>query len=201
MAGLDNLLAKSLDEVIRKNLGSKTVQKIEDRLFEKFGISLTQAMTKFDKLDVVLREFFGRGADGLETKFFESIFQTKTKNSKDKWYTLYDSRINSIILQAFGDSDKKKILEYVSGTPKIIYDILSDCDLPQTSGYRKINNLIDDGLLLPSGYIVKDNKKINKYVCVFNNLKINIEKSKITIDVQLSDVDRQESTILQTIRI
>ena len=200
MTGLDNLLAKSLDEVIRKNLGSKTVQKIEDRLFEKFGISLTQAITNFDKLDVVLREFFGRGADGLETKFFESIFQTKTKKSKDKWYTLYDSRINSIILQAFGDSDKKKILEYVSGTPKIIYDILSDCDLPQTSGYRKINSLIDDGLLLPSGYIVKDNKKINKYVCVFNNLKINIEKSKITIDVQLSDVYRQESTVLQTIK-
>ena len=201
MAGLDNLLAKSLDEVIRKNLGSKTVQKIEDRLFEKFGISLTQAITKFDKLDVVLREFFGRGADGLETKFFESIFQTTTKKSKDKWYTLYDSRISSIILQAFGDPDKKKILECVSSTPQIISDILSNCDLPQTSGYRKINSLINDGLLLQSGYIAKDNKKINKYVCAFNNLKINIEKSKITIDVQLSDVDRQESTILQTIKI
>jgi len=198
---MDHLLAKSLDEVIRKNLGSGTIKKIETRLFEKFGISLTQTMEEFDKLDIVLREFFGKGADGLEKKFFENIFRSQAKKSKDHWYVLSDLYINSIILQAFGDPEKKKILESVSDTPKIISDILKDCDLPQTSGYRKINGMIADGLLFKTGYVIKDNKKINKYVCVFDDLNINIEKSKITINVQLTDSKQKQSSILQTIKI
>ena len=200
LSGMDYLLAKSLDEVIRKNLGSATVKKIETRLFEKFGMSLTQTMEEFDKLDLVLREFFGKGADGLEKKFFENIFRSQAKKSKDHWYVLSDSYINSIILQAFGDSEKKKILESVTGVPKIIADILIDCNLPQTSGYRKINSIINDGLLVQSGQIVKDNKKISKYVCIFDNLKINIEKGNVVVDVQLTQHEQQNSSILQIIQ-
>ena len=201
MSGLDHLLAKSLKEIIEKNLGMSTVQKIEERLFEKFGISITQAIEEFDKIDIVLREFFGKGADGIEKKLFENLFHTKSTNSKDNWYTLSDSYVNSLILQAFGDMEKKKIFESVSDSPKIINDILKDCDLPRTSGYRKINSLIDAGLLYQTDHIVVDNKKINKYACAFSNLKINIEKNKLTVDVQLSDADKMNSSIFQTIQI
>lgn len=201
MSGLDHLLAKSLNEIIEKNLGAKTVKKIDDRLFEKFGLSITQAIEEFDKLDLVLREFFGKGADGIEKKIFENIFQTKSNKSKDHWYTLSDSYVNSVILQAFGDLEKKKIIESVSSSPKIINDILKDCQLPRTSGYRKINSLIDDGLIYQTEQIIIDNKKINKYACAFSNLKINIEKNKLTVDVQLSDSDILKSSIFQTIQI
>lgn len=201
MPGLDHLLAKSLNEIIEKNLGAKTAKKIDDRLFEKFGISITQAMEEFDKLDLVLREFFGKGADGIERKFFENIFETKSKKSNDNWYTLTDSQINSIILQTYGDLEKKKILESVSDKPKIIADILKDCDLPRTSGYRKINNLIDEGLLSVSDQLIVDNKKINKYVCVFSNLRIDINKNKVRIEIQLNKSDQLKSTILHTLQI
>ena len=201
MSGLDRLLVKSLTEVIEKNLGSKTVKKIDDRLFEKFGISLTQSIEEFDKLDLVLREFFGKGADGIEKKIFENIFQTKSKKSKDQWYTLSDSYVNTVILQAYGDMEKKKIIESVSESPKIINDILKDCGLPRTSGYRKINSLIDDGLIYQSDQIIVDNKKINKYACAFTNLKINIEKNKLSVDVQLSESDIAKSSIFQIIAI
>ena len=200
MVGFDHLLAKSLNEIVKKNLGTKTSQKIEDRLFEKFGISLTQSIEEFDKLDLVLREFFGKGADGLERNFFKNLFQINSKKSKDMWHTITDSNVNEIILQTFGDSDKKKILETVSTTAKIIASILKECNLPQTSGYRKINQLIDDGLLVNSGYVMKDNKKINKYVCIFNNLKINIEKNNLIVDVQLTKLEQENSSILQIIQ-
>ncbi|MBI5145963.1 MAG: hypothetical protein HZA84_01950, partial [Thaumarchaeota archaeon] len=51
MAGLDRLLSKSLDEIIRENLGARTVQKIENRLVEKYGITLTESIEQFQKLD------------------------------------------------------------------------------------------------------------------------------------------------------
>ena len=199
MSGLDHLLVKSLNEIIEKNLGAKTVKKIDDRLFEKFGISLTQSIEEFDKLDLVLREFFGKGADGIERKIFENIFKSNSKKSKDQWYTLSDTYVNTIILQAYGDMEKKKIIESVSESPKIINDILKDCQLPRTSGYRKINSLIDDGLIYQSDQIIVENKKINKYACDFTNLKINIENNKLTVDVQLSASDIAQSSIFQTI--
>ena len=200
MVGFDQLLAKSLNEIVKKNLGIKTSQKIEDRLFEKFGISLTQSIEEFDKLDLVLREFFGKGADGLERNFFKDLVRINSKKSKEMWHTITDTKVNEIILQTFGDSEKKKIMETVSSTAKIIASILKECNIPQTSGYRKINQLIDDGLLVQSGYIAKDNKKINKYVCIFNNLKINIEKNNLIVDVQLTKLEQQNSSILQIIQ-
>lgn len=187
MPGLDSLLARSLKDSITKDLGQGMVKKIEDRLFEKYGISFAQSIENFDKLDLVLREFFGKGTDGLEKKFFETIFQSKSKNSKDSWYKLRDEKLSQLILQSFGDPEKKAILESSSETPKIITEIIKDCNLSQTSGYRKINNLIDDGLLYKSGHIVRDNKKINKYVCSFSNLRINIENKKTSVELQLMD--------------
>lgn len=203
MVGIDHLFAGSLNDIIRKNLGKQATKKIEDRLFEKFGISLTQAIEEFDKLDLVLREFFGKGADGLEKKFFENVFQTKSKKSKTAWYTITDHHANQVILQAFGDSEKKKILESVSAEPKIIQDILTECKLPQTSGYRKINSLINEGLLSQAGQVNSENKKINKYVSVFSNLKINIsieKNNQVSIDAQVNDLQRQSSSILKTIQ-
>jgi ADP-dependent phosphofructokinase/glucokinase len=199
MSGLDGFLAKSLQEIINKNLGDKTVKRIEDRLFEKFGISLTQAMEEFDKVDLILREFFGKGADGLERRFFESIFQSKSKKSKDGWYTLRDDKSVSTILQAFGDPEKKMVLETVSDTPKIIAEIIEECDLPQTSGYRKINSLIEDGLLYKSGHITRENKKINQYKSAFSNFRINLENKKMSVDIQIADLEK--STIIQTIKV
>lgn len=199
MPGFDHLIASSLKDTIKEQLGSKAVTKIEDRLFEKFGISLTQAIEEFEKLDLVLREFFGKGADGIERKIFENVFHTKSKKSKGNWHTIKDPQISSTILQAFGDSEKKKILESVSDTSKIIADIISGCEIPQTSGYRKINKLIEDGLLVVSEQVLKENKKVNKYISVINNVKINIEKSNVIIELQLNDQQQKDSSILETI--
>ena len=201
MVGFDHLLAKALNENVHKNLGAKTTAKIEDRLFEKFGLSLTQSIEEFEKFDLVLREFFGRGADGLEQKMFKDIIEIKSKKAKGNWQTITNPNITSMILEAVGDQEKKKILETTADTPKIVADIVKDVSIPQTSGYRKINSLINGGLLVQSGHIMKDNKKISKYVCIFNNLKINIEKNKVVVDIQLTQHEQQNSSILEIIQV
>lgn len=199
MAGLDHMLATSLADVIQQHLGKNALQKIEKRLFEKFGISFIQAVEQFDKLDLVLREFFGKGTDGLERKFLDQLCLVKSKKSEKQWLTIYDTSIVNTVLENFGDSDKKKILKTTSSTPKIIYDIIEESNIPQTSGYRKVNTLIDDGLLIQDGFVTKDKKKINKYVCAFNNLRININSNELSIDIQLNDAQIKQSSILHTI--
>jgi len=196
MVGLDRLLAKSLDSTIRDNLGDKTIQKIENRLFEKYGISLTQSIEQFSKLDAVLREFFGAGADGLEQKFLKSACNIKLIDG-DRWVTLENQNLTKIILESFGDDDKKKILSTLNGESLIISQIIEKCNIPQTSGYRKINSLIDDGLLTVAGFVsMPDGKKVSKYRTIFDNVKIDIIKNRITVSIHLAKKDFENSSIL-----
>lgn len=198
MPGLDHIIAKSLRNVIEKNLGMKTVQKIEGRVFEKYGISLSQSLEEFEKLDFVLKELFGDiGAKGLENRFCQNIFNLKKTN--EDWIIISDPSINSIIMQTFGDLEKKKIIDSVISVPKIMYEIIKECNLPQTSGYRKINALINDGFLSPTEFEIKENKKIFKYICTFKNLKIDINSNKIKVSVQLNDSQQEQCSFLRTI--
>ena len=202
MPGLDNLLAKSLDNVIRANLSETTLQKVESRLFEKYGINLTQSFNEFQKLDSILKEFFGAGAEGLERKILENICTLKQiKNTEANWMTIEDPLLTKIILESFGDEDKKKILTTLTEEPRIVSEILDICKLPQTSGYRKINVLINDGMVITNGYITtSDGKRVNKYMSAFENVKIDIVKNKVTVKVQLSDQSMKDSLMIPLIQ-
>ena len=202
MAGLDSLLAKSLGAAIEDNLGEDTLHKIDNRLFEKYGITINQAILDFQKLDGVLREFFGSETDGLEKKIFETVCTLeKSRTNEQEWMTIEDQFLTRVVLEAFGDDDRKEILTALLEQPRIISDVLSICNIPQTSGYRKINWLIDNGLLTTHGFITThEGKRVNKYIPVFENIKINIVKNKVTVKVQLNKESMNNSLLMPLIQ-
>ena len=201
--GLDNLLVPSLRKTIEENLGEKTLNKIEQRLIERHGVSLIQAIKEFSKFDSVLREFFGAGADGLENKFLENIVTVeKATQTNSEWFSIRDEQLSKIYLESLGDPDKKSIMNSVIDQALIVSDILNTCKIPQTSGYRKINSLIKDGLLISNGFgITKDGKKITKYETLHSNIRIAVEKNNVTIKVQIKKQSVEHSSIFQTIKI
>jgi len=198
---LDNLLAPTLRKSIEINLGKPTLNKIEQRLMERHGLGLVQAIKDFHKFDGVLREFFGAGADGLETKFLQNIIDLKQqKKATDNWIIIKDQELAKVFLESFADEDKKAIIGTVLDKSLIIADILDACHVPQTSGYRKINQLIESGLLISNDYtIASDGKKIKKYESIFDNVKMDIEKNIVVVKVQLKKASISNSMILQTI--
>ena len=202
MSGLDTLIAKSLDLTIKENLGKKTLQKVEDRLFEKYGINITQAIEDFPKLDTVLREFFGDGAEGLEKQFLENIVTLEETKAQDpNWVAIEDPSLAKLILESFGDEDKKNILNTVLDESRIISEILEIAHIPQTSGYRKVNSLIDNGLLIAQGHVIThDGKKVSKYKSIFENITINIEKNKVVVKVLLAKESIEKSSIIQVVQ-
>jgi len=202
MGGLDRLLARSLEITIRDNLGKQSTEKIEARLFEKYGISLTEGIEEFQKIDAVLREFFGAGADGLEEKFMQEICNIKSKTKGDDWFSINDESASQKILESFGDDDKASIIKSVTDDTKTISDILDVCKIPQTSGYRKINQLIKDGLLVANGHTISpEGRKVIRYGSLFNNIRINIVKNRVSIDIQLNgpQFKQSSSSVLQVI--
>lgn len=201
--GLDNLLVPSLRKSIEENLGKETLNKIEQRLMERHGLGLVQAIKNFNKFDSVLREFFGAGADGLEQKFLQKIVDIeKSKPSESNWINMKDPELSKTFLESFADQDKKAILGSVMDDPLIIAKILENCNIPQTSGYRKINFLINRGLLVTNGFeLAHDGKKVKKYETIFDNVKVDIVKNDVTVKVQLKKSLISESSILQTVQI
>lgn len=107
-----------------------------------------------------------------------------------------------MILESFADEDKKEILGSVMDESRIIAKILESSKIPQTSGYRKINFLIDNGLLVTNGFeLSSDGKKVKKYETIFDNVKVDIIKNDIEVKVQLKNSLLNESAIFQTVKI
>jgi hypothetical protein len=200
ITGIDQLLASSLEKIIRDNLGETTIHKIQNRLFEKHGISITESMMKFEKLDNVLREFFGAGAEGLEKKFLDSICSIKTKKDMvEKRFTVSDPVISQYIIKAFSDDDMSKILNASIGEPWMISEILDHLKIPKTSGYRKINDLIEWGLMVKAGSEMIENRRlVDKYKSVFDNVNIDFN-NKVTVRVQFTPDIAMKSSILRTV--
>jgi predicted transcriptional regulator len=113
----------------------------------------------------------------------------KTWN-KNEWATLEDSHLIEIILNAIGDEDKKNIINAVINKSCKISEILEINNIPQTSGYRKIKTLIDDGILIPQVCVrTHDGKEVAKYRAIFDNVDISLEKNKIVVKVHHADLN------------
>ena len=199
MNALDNLLSKSLAMMIEAKLGKKTVQKIEKRLKERYDMDFIDAIRDFQKMDATLREFFGPGADEIETDFlvdFISLDDTK----EDSWIIIENQKLAGIILESFGNTEKKQILEESFRQPNMIMNILENCKIPKSSGYRVIKELIDEGFLTEKGFsTTRDGKKVNKYTSIFKNIKIDIQgpEQKVIVKVQVNEKFIQESFLVK----
>jgi predicted DNA-binding ArsR family transcriptional regulator len=123
----------------------------------------------------------------VEKHLLKNLITQESKTQKSNWITIQDPSVVKLIFEALGDKDKQNILNTVLDTPRIISEILQIAEIPQTSGYRKVNTLIDNGLLIVQGYFTThDGKKVNKYRSIFENVEINIEKNSIVIKILLT---------------
>ncbi|MCV0431843.1 transcriptional regulator [Nitrosopumilus sp.] len=200
MNNIDTFFASSLERMICTHLGDTTFHSIQNRLFEKYGMSITESMNGFQKLDSVLREFFGAGAEGLERKFLEGICTIKSKKDKvENRFTISDPKLSQSILRAFSDDEMTKILNASIGEPWTITEILEKLDIPKSSGYRKINSLIEQGLLIKAGHDFTANRRtVDKYKSLFDNVNIDFS-NKLSVNVQFTQEVIRSSTVLQTV--
>lgn len=99
------------------------------------------------------------------------------------------------LLQSVCDLEKLAIIRATMDKSLIISEILLDTKLPQTSGYRKINALIKDKLLIPDGIRLLTQGKNNIKVITYHSVtsKINIEFGKDVLDIKLKPVETSQS--------
>jgi hypothetical protein len=121
----------------------------------------------------------------------ESINSSKKYgNSVDyEWINIKDQLVAELILKAFADNDKKKILDTSLGKSRTPVEILDICKIPPTSGYRKIKSLIRDGLLIPNGTcLARSKKQVRQFISALENIRIDIDKSKLVVKVRFTKI-------------
>jgi hypothetical protein len=121
------------------------------------------------------------------------------KRDKNYLVTIIDSDLRDLILELFGDIETRKIISSLLENEYTIPQILKESKVPKTSGYRKIENLILHGLILESGKVLSESKKISKLQCVFEELKLDIKKDKTVIIGVVNNKMFEKSTSMKAI--
>jgi len=165
---------------------------------EKHGVGIVQAIKEFSKLDDTLREFFGPGAEGLESRFIQNIIKVeKSKKDSENWIILKDQILAQTILDSFADPDKKIMLETAMDKPLAKSELFDKCNLSGGSDQDKLNHLIDNGLIVP---VLDGESNTPKYQTTFSNVKMDLDKKSIVVKIQLQKICMQQSSILQVIQ-
>lgn len=198
MAGIDRLISTSLSQVIKKNLNSDERKNLERKLFLEHGMSIKLSIEHFSKFSETLKKISNGNKKNFENKCINEIIKIK---KIDKRYSvkIIEQNLRYLILKSFGDDESRRVLVCLFDNELTIPQILDESKVPKTSGYRKIENLIINGLILESGRILSESKKISKYKCVFDEIKIGIKKNNIMIHGIINKKIFDSSTSLNVI--
>jgi hypothetical protein len=104
-----------------------------------------------------------------------------------------------LILDLFSESETRRIISSLLENEYTIPQILKESKVPKTSGYRKIENLILNGIIIESGKVLSESKKVSKLQCVFQEIKLDIKKEKITVVGTISKKMFEKSTSMKSI--
>ena len=193
MAGIDRLIATSLSNVIKKNLDSNELKNIERKLFLEHGMSIKLSIEYFHKFSETLKNISNIDRKKFENECINKIIKIK-KTDNDYSIKIIDQKLIDLMLELCGDSETRKIITCLFENDLTIPQILKESKVPKTSGYRKIENLIINGLILESGKVLSESKRISKYKCVFDEIKIGMKKNDIMIQGVINKKTFDKST-------
>ena len=156
-------------------------------------MSIKLSIEHFHKFDEALKNISSIDKKKFENECINEIIKIK-KTDKNYSIKIIDQKLRDLILELCGDVETRKILICLFDNDLTIPQILRESKVPKTSGYRKIENLIINGLILESGKILSESKKISKYRCVFDEIKIEMGKNDIRVQAMINEKIFDEST-------
>ena len=197
MGGIDRLISKAVTQKIKGKLNSDELNIIERKLFLEHGMSIKLSIEHFDKFNHVLKNILNINRKKFENECIGEV--VKIKKINDKYLVkIIDPKLIHSLLILYGDNAHRLILSCLFDNELTIPQILSESKIPKTSGYRKIENLIINGLIVESGKVLSESKRISKYKCIFDEIKIEMNKSDIIFQGVISEEIFQKSTCIST---
>ena len=98
------------------------------------------------------------------------------------WIELHERSLAEKIIDIYSDPVKRKLLLHID-KPIAKDELLQRCEVSLSSAYRKFNELLRDGFILPVGYT-----KTEKRVRVFDKI---ISKAEFSVSTKVSQIRLQ----------
>jgi len=200
MSGIDRLISDALAIEIKKKMDLDLLKKVERELFLEHGMSIKLSIEHFQKFTSVLKKNSSIDYKKFEKECINKIVKVKKRDDKYN-VIIVNTNLSDLILELFSESETRKIISSLLENEYTIPQILKESNVPKTSGYRKIENLIINGLIIESGKVLSESKKISKLQCVFQEIKLDIKKEKIIVTGILSKKMFEKSTSMKSILV
>ena len=100
--------------------------------------------------------------------------------NQDSSMIIDNSRLQYHIMYALSDSHMHKILQSTSLSVKSVTEIIREQDLPHSSAYKKIAELVKRGLFVPYKSELVEGKKVAYYKSTFHSIKLSYDGSQKT---------------------
>lgn len=198
MDGIDKLLFNSLLRSVEREIDSKKMETMGQRLASQYGVGFDGMFYKFDEVKRSLFEFETE-LKNIEDKILQDCISAEN-NEGAIWLTIKNRDLTEIILRTFADDAKKHILDTTRQKAESMPKILTACKMPNTSGYRKMNQLISDGFVIPTGLAETfEGKRAIMYKSVIEQLQIIIEKSTILAKIRITKETFASSHMVQAL--
>ena len=197
MPGLDLLISRDLSFELKDTLDQNILKKIEKQLFFEHGMSIKLSIEHFEKFHNVLKNNSIIDIEAFEKNCVDKIIKvSRTKNN----YTvkIISKNLSEKILDFFGDPETRKILMSLMDKSLTISEILKTSKVLKSPAYRKIENLLLDGLILESGKILKNNKRVSQYFCIFDEVHAIIKNNELVVEGIVNPSIFNQSSISKT---
>lgn len=93
------------------------------------------------------------------------------------------------VLDAFDDEDCRAILSATVGESLTVAEITDVCDLPESTAYRKVDLLVDAGLLSESLRIRRSGHHVRTYACGIEDVTLSVDSDTIHVYVRQTGHD------------
>lgn len=197
MPGIDLLISRDLSLEFKNQLDENVLTKLEKELFFEHGMSIKLSIEHFEKFHNVLKTISSIELEEFEKNCINKIIQvSKTKNNYN--VKISSQKLSEKIFNFFGDPESRAILMSLMGKSLTISEILKISKVLKSPAYRKIENLLLDGLILESGKIFKNNKRVSQYFCVFDEVHAVIQNNKLVLGGTVNPINFKQSSITKT---
>lgn len=196
MTGIDRMISSSLTSQIKKNLDLDILKKVERELFLEHGMSIKLSIEHFHVFSKVLKKNSNIDVNKFENECIKKIIKIK-KNDEKYIITILDQDLKNLILETFGEIESRKIILCLLENEYTIPQILKESKVPKTSGYRKTENLILNGLIIETGKVLSESKKISKLQCIFQEISLDIKKGKFLVNWTVDKKIFEKSTSMK----
>lgn len=105
--------------------------------------------------------------------------------------TFQDDDVIQRVLEPLDDPDCLAILEAIDEESRSAREIAETCDLPLSTAYRKLELLVDAGIVSQGARLSSSGNHTSEYERLVNDVKLAVSPDGFTLRISRRDVDRR----------